>query len=710
MIHASNAPFSRRQVVYSSDRSNLRSQDDSGAPARPLCPNNCAYVQSSRKVKYNPSCVTYCIGMICRGGVQETYPAAALLASIMGNPYVTRRTDCSSGQAGSISITILTRSLNGRVREKSSCGLFSNGLFCVATKTRESLTRARVWSGICKSGLGFQRSKDTVARDHNADATSMNRRRFMQGAGLWAVGSAFGCCLAGCNSEFVIPCLGPAPPPVPVPGMTYIRASEIGCALDCDLRNGRNKHTGGGATDDGPRINAAMAGATSDNPITLIIDGSALISGLFLPAAGHWSIAGLGCGTGFFVKTGANNDAIHNGPPNAAVPFDPGPPAPARGMNVSLSNFTVNGNQGNGFDGNSTSGMRFGSTEAWYCGINLMNLDNITIEKVVVVNNPAYHMRLSNVGHVAVSGCVMKSRGTHTDGVHFDGPANDITISNCYFATDDDSIALNCPEGYSGNISRVAVSDCTFNSFSLMRLYTTNGSPAKFSIDTVTVSNCSGTLAEAAFFIGLSNGSLPNSIVSLTISDCNLAAPTILGVAENFGTIVLRNVAFTPSQSRVYWVSPQANTASGFLRPSPPYGTVTCVGSSLTFDNCSISRNGNIAVPAAILENNSRIEYLALNGFEVQDAGVPIPMLELLYIGQGSIGQLVLESVSSGNIMAPVSEGGFASIGSVSGAGVLATGWEFPDAVMADGVPYISASTGLPSIKINGAVQPYPLP
>jgi hypothetical protein len=110
--------------------------------------------------------------------------------------------------------------------------------------------------------------------------------------------------------------------------MTYIRASEIGCALDCNLKNGRNKYHGGAATDDGPRINAAMAGATADNPITLIIDGSALISGLFLPAAGHWSIAGLGCGTGFFVKKGTNNDGIHNGPPNAAIPFDPGPPAP----------------------------------------------------------------------------------------------------------------------------------------------------------------------------------------------------------------------------------------------------------------------------------------------------------------------------------------------------------------------------------------------
>ena len=547
-----------------------------------------------------------------------------------------------------------------------------------------------------------------MARYRNADATSISRRRFIQGAALTAVSSAFACSLASCDSGFVIPCLGPAPPPAPVSGMTYIRASAIGCALDCDLRSGRNKYNGGAATDDGPRINAAMAGATADNPITLIIDGSALISGLFLPAGGHWNIAGLGCGTGFFVKTGANNDAIHNGPPDAAVPFNPGPPSPARGMNVSLSNLTVNGNQGNGFDGNSTSGSRLGSKSAWYCGINLMNLNNVTIKNVVLVSISAFHIRLSNVGNARVSGCVMKSHGLGTDGVHLDGPANDIAISECDFTTGDDSIALNCPEGYSGNISRVKVTNCTFHSWSLMRLYTTNGSANKFSIDTVSVSNCSGTLAEAAFLIGILGASLPNSIASLTISDCKLEAPTILGVAENFGTIVLGNVSFILSQPKVVWISPQANDACGVLRPSPLYGTVTCVGSSLTFDNCRISRNGTFTAPAAILANNSRLETLAFNGFEVQDAGVPMP--ELLDIAQGSIGQLVFGSLNSNNIVVPVPEGGFSSVGSVSGAGVLATGWEFPDSVMADGVPYFSASTGLPSIKINGVVQLYQQP
>jgi hypothetical protein len=549
-----------------------------------------------------------------------------------------------------------------------------------------------------------------VPRNHNTGTPQINRRRFLQNAGLLAAGSAFGCSLMGCNSEFVIPCLGPAPAPVPVPGMTYISASKIGCALDCDLRNGRNKYTQGAATDDGPRINAAMAGATADHPITLIIDGSALISGLFLPAGGHWSVAGLGCGTGFFLKTGANNDGIHNGDRNAAVPSDLGPPAPPRGDSVSLSNFTINGNQGNGFDGNSTSGSRLGSKVTYYFGINLMNLDNIRIENVVLVRISAYHIRLSNVGHARVSGCVMKSHGVGSDGVHLDGPANDISISKCDFTTDDDSIALNCPEGYSGNISRVEVSDCTFNSWSLMRLYTTTGSAAKFTIDSVSVRNCSGILAEAAFLIGVIDGSLPNSIASLTISDCTLTAPTILGVAENFGTIVLKNVTFGPSQSHVVWVSPQSNHVCAFLRASPLYGGVTSVGSSLSFDNCQIHRNHNLNVTALILDNDSTIDNLTFNGYGVRDTGAELPSPDLLGIESGTIGQLVIDSVDSKNINAPISPGGFSSVGSVSGTGVLATGWEYPDAVMADGVPYISAGSGLPSIKVDGVVEPYSRP
>lgn len=546
-----------------------------------------------------------------------------------------------------------------------------------------------------------------MRKDRNRSRVSTDRRAFLK-AGLLAAGAAFGSGLLGCDSGFSIPCLGPAPPPNPVPGMTYIRASEIGCALDCDLNNGRNKYTGSVATDDAPRINAAMAGASATNPITLIIDGSALISGLFLPSGGYWSIAGLGCGTGFFVKTGTNNDGIHNGAPNAAVPFNPGPPAPPRGMNVSLSNFTLNGNQGNGHNGNSTSGLRQGSTQAWFCGINLMSLNNITIENVVVVNVPAFHIRLSNVGNVNVSGCVMQSRGLSTDGLHFDGPANDISITNCNFATGDDSIALNCPEGYSGDIARVTVSNCTFNSLSLMRLYTANGYPNTFQIDAVSVSNSKAKLTEAAFLIGLYTGSKPESIASLSVSDCTITAPTVLAMAENFGNILLKNVTFNPSQSGVIWVQPQANDICAFVRPSPLYGNIASIGSTLTFENCKISRAGDLTVAGVILENDSSIENLFFDGFAVEGTGSPTPVPALVLIGSGAITGLTLKSVDSRNMASAVFSGGFSNIGSVSGAGLLGTGWEFPDAVMADDVPYISANSGLPSVKIDGVVELYP--
>jgi hypothetical protein len=526
-------------------------------------------------------------------------------------------------------------------------------------------------------------------------------------SGLLAAGTAFGGSLMSCGVEINLPCLGPAAAPVPVPGMTYIRASEIGCALDCNLNNGHKKG-GGTATDDGPRINAALAGATAKNPITLIIDGGALISGLFLPAGGYWNIAGLGCGTGFFVKKGTNNDVIHNGPPNAAIPFDPGPPAPARGTNVSLRNFTINGNQGNGSNGDSTSGTDLGIiNKVFYCGINLMSLDNIDIENVVIVNSAAYQIRLSNVGNVTVSGCVLRGTGPGSDGLHFDGPANDIAISACSFMTGDDSIALNCPEGYSGNISRVTVTNCTFNSWTLMRLYTVS-TIGKFYIDTVSVRGCSGTLTEGAFLIGFSGGSNPDSITGLTISDCTLTAPAVLGMGENFGTIALTNVTFVPSTANAIFVQPQASQVCGFLRQSLLYGSNSYVGSSLSFTNCIIQRNANIEATAVILENNSMISNVEFNGLTVQDRGSYSPLPELLTLGSGSIDQLVLDSVDSNNIQSPVSPDGFSDIGTVSGAGVLATGWEFPDAVMANGVPYISADSGLPSIKINGVVEPYP--
>lgn len=540
------------------------------------------------------------------------------------------------------------------------------------------------------------------------DRRSLSRRDFLGQVGLFLAGTTLvGDNIACANFEIEIPCLGPASPPTPVPGMTYLWASKLGCALDCDLRTGRNKYSGGVATDDAPRINAALSEATKENPITLILDGSALISGLYLPPAGYWNIAGLGCGTGIFIKAGSNSDGIHNGGPNAANPSDPGPPAPDRGNNVSLRNFTINGNSGTGHNGDSTTGSPQGVTRSdpnlWYFCVDLMNLDQITIENLVIVNSPSYHVRLSNVGYVAVSGCIFRSRGHNTDGLHFDGPANDIEVFNCNFTTGDDAIALNCPEGYSGNISRVFVHDCVFDSWTLMRLYTIagNGGTSKFNIDTVMVKNCSGRLGLAGFLLGQGTNANPNSVADLTVSNCDLNSPAVLELGANFGAVTLTDVTLTPLHSL---------QLPGFALARSSTANYECVyvGGSLTINDCIIDRDADYKVSAVVMDYGSSIEHLTFNGLRIKDHGGYARAPALIDLLSGSVGEIAINSVDATELAQPVSPGGFSNVSSISGVGVLETGWEFPDSVMADGVPYISANTGSPSIKVNGVVQPYP--
>ena len=209
-----------------------------------------------------------------------------------------------------------------------------------------------------------------------------------------------------------------------------------------------------------------------------------------------------------------------------------------------------------------------------------------------------------------------------------------------------------------------------------MRLYTITSGKPNFSISGVSVSNCTGTFLEAAFSLGYyANGTTPNPIDLLTVSNCTLTGFAAVEVGENFGNIALSNVTWTPTK-------PSSSSAvCSFVRPSPNYAATT-VGSNLTLNNCVIARNSKINAPALILQNGSAIGNLTINGFTVQDAGSYAPLPVLLNLDSGSIEQLILNALNGSNIIAPTSSEGFSSIGSVSGAGVLATGLEFPNAVM----------------------------
>jgi len=130
----------------------------------------------------------------------------------------------------------------------------------------------------------------------------------------------------------------------------------------------------------------------------------------------------------------------------------------------------------------------------------------------------------------------------------------------------------------------------------------------------------------AGFAIGIGTGAVPNSVTNVTISNCTLTAPAILDITANFGTVVLNNINLIPSNS-------SSHPGIAFVRSARIYGPRTYIGSSLSINNCAISKNGGLSVAGLIIENNSTILNLEFNGFSSNS-----PAAELIDIQSGSLG------------------------------------------------------------------------
>ncbi len=478
---------------------------------------------------------------------------------------------------------------------------------------------------------------------------------------------------------------------------TKVKASSLGAVLDCDLNTGHGIG-GGTATDNTDILNDFLSRGTANHPVVLEIDGPSLIRGLYLPTLGHASIVGLGWDTGFYVTSGSNADAIHNGGPNAAIPTDPDvagqrlPPASSRGSNVTLSSFRINGNRGNGTTGNSNSGKpqgNFAGGASFLFGINLMNLDNIQIEGVWCYDIATYSVRLSNCGQATVRACRFESptASINCDGVHLNGGCNDIFIDGCWFQTGDDSVALNAPEGYGGPITRVVVTNCIVTAGAdMMRIYT-HGPGGSFQVSRVLVANCSAAVYAAGFQFGFQQAGGADAIADVTISNCVVEGTSIFAcVNDNIGTLKI--------------------TGCTVLSPPKPdaFLQVHATVSSLTVSNCSIFRNPAGNAPAFLLSGSPAIERLTIDGFAIESqAGQSFPAIPALSTSSGHIRKLILNALDMTGVAAFTSN--WTAFTTIAGPGVMATGLEFPDDVISDGTPYLSANSRLPSIKIAGKVK-----
>jgi hypothetical protein len=459
-------------------------------------------------------------------------------------------------------------------------------------------------------------------------------------------------------------------------------------------------------------LNTFLATASATNPIKLILDGMFLTTGLVISPNGYTTIEGTGWGSGVFVLNGSNQDGIRIGAYTSATGNSEGAyniALPARlATNIILRDFTLDANGA----GNTTGPIGCAPINEPVAdapvhgvyGAILANCTNVHVDNVNFKASPTYALCLTNAGFVTVSDCQFISTGTLHDGVHIDGPSSDIGIDNCYFSTGDDSIALNAPEGYGGDISRVTVTNCRFNgSLAVMRIYTsldTAYMPTNnvHKVRDVAVSNCVGYTYNQCFSLGIFGGGLSatydvDQVQDLMVSDCTLSSPNSLAVITTpFGKITFRNVNFIPT------------SAAAVIQSWYPIG-------ELMLDGVTILRNADGSyAPSAWVSSiaGSNIDRLSLLNCRVIDelgtnyAAVPC----ILDIG-GVVGALSMEAVDMRHITALVSvAAGWGNIATLRGGGVMGTGVQVPDSVMDNNALYLSSNAGgAPSIRVGGMVK-----
>jgi hypothetical protein len=405
----------------------------------------------------------------------------------------------------------------------------------------------------------------------------------------------------------------PGPPgPTSSPSAYYRYISQLGCAAQ-----NSNLNTGGG-TDDTSCINTALSFATASHPVILIQDGVSLVHGIVGPTGGGWGIIGLGggisssgvtTGSGFYLANSSNTHVIGNGTVTCGV--DPLTIPPARGSGIILKDLVINGN---------------GANNGAYCyGFAIANVNNITVDNVVFYNVSHYSILFNNVGYstVRASKFVPYAPGVHpvnvfTDGIHIDGPANDIAISDNYLHTGDDAIALNAPEGYCGPISRVTITNNTVDdSFSMFRADTnsvvcSNGSTPI--VDAVTISNYSGTFYNNMGYFGNNIGThaltVPNSITNVKWGNSVVKGPTGMFIYDSVGSLEFHDFIWTltPGNSHLFW-----------------FGQNLVPVNDLSLNNITLASPAS-TTPASLFENLDgstigTVASLGINGFNVTPLG-----------------------------------------------------------------------------------------
>lgn len=332
---------------------------------------------------------------------------------------------------------------------------------------------------------------------------------------------------------------------------------------------------------------------------------------------------------------------------------------------------------------------------AWFTGIDLSNVNYVRLKNVRVKDSPTYAARFTNVNTVVVEDFICDGNASSTnnnhDCVHVSGPAENVTVrGGVYSNIDDDTIAANATEGYGGTISNFTVDGPQF-------VDVHDGVNILGDVQTSILTNMQGTVKNGVVRIigtGVGTVDISNSVISYTSPG---VSTFVNGIMSSMTKLTVSNVTA---------IGPTGNSNQGQIFCYNAAGAAT-IG-EIEINNLTmamtVAQHGAI-VPLLNIETGCAVQKVTINGMQITNpSGSSYAANSAININ-GTINELVINSLNPRYMTALMSGSGWSNVTRVSGSGLLAMGFTVPDAIVVNGVPYISATTGLASIKVGGTAN-----
>ena len=189
----------------------------------------------------------------------------------------------------------------------------------------------------------------------------------------------------------------------------------------------------GGGADDTEVLQAALDRAPALGSLHLIIAGAALVRGLNVHS--NTTIECINPSCGFFLADWANRAILRNANPNRDEIID---------RNITILGGTYNNNRRNQ--------VHHTQDNEWVTAMDFFGIEQLTLRDVVIRDQRSFAVFVSNWRRVHMEHIDIlltdRAHAENTDGLHFCGPGQFLTLRDIHGCTYDDFIAINADDGH----------------------------------------------------------------------------------------------------------------------------------------------------------------------------------------------------------------------------------------------------------------------